>query len=121
MSDSGSVASQSDATRVKGVTIVKPIVYGSSSTPFGKKREPDGHTHEWTIYVKPHTNEDISAYVEFRFQARLQTICRNNTYRKVASSRPVYYSIFDHFWGATNQDVLLTEMCYYCYVQKPIK
>ena len=67
MSDSGSVASQSDATRVKGVTIVKPIVYGSSSTPFGKKREPDGHTHEWTIYVKPHTNEDISAYVKFRF------------------------------------------------------
>ena len=49
MSDSGSVASQSDATRVKGVTIVKPIVYGSSSTPFGKKREPDGHTHEWSI------------------------------------------------------------------------
>ena len=29
------------------------------------------------------------------------------TYRKVASSRPVYYSIFDYFWGATNQDVLL--------------
>ena len=27
-------------------------------------------------------------------------------YRKVASSRLVYYSIFDHFWGATNQDVL---------------
>ena len=23
-------------------------------------------------------------------------------YRKVASSRPVYYSIFDYFWGATN-------------------
>ena len=35
-------------------------------------------------------------------------------YRKVASSRPVYYSIFDHFWGATNQDVLLSETCYYC-------
>ena len=42
-------------------------------------------------------------------------------YRKVASSIPVYYSIFDHFWGATNQDVLLTETCYYCYVQKSIK
>ena len=27
-------------------------------------------------------------------------------YRKVASSRLVYYSIFDHFWGATNQDML---------------
>ena len=24
-----------------------------------------------------------------------------NKYRKVASSRPVYYSIFEHFWGAT--------------------
>ena len=36
------------------------------------------------------------------------------TYRKVASSRPVYYSIFDYFWGATNWDVLLTETCYYC-------
>ena len=42
-------------------------------------------------------------------------------YRKVASSRPVYYSIFYLFWGATNQDVLLTEMCYYCYIQKSIK
>ena len=42
-------------------------------------------------------------------------------YRKVASSRPVYYSIFDYFWGATNQDVLLTETCYYCYVQKSMK
>ena len=42
-------------------------------------------------------------------------------YRKVASSRPVYYSIFYLFWGATNQDVLLTETCYYCYIQKSIK
>ena len=29
------------------------------------------------------------------------------TYCKVASCRPVYYSIFEHFWDATNQDVLL--------------
>ena len=28
-------------------------------------------------------------------------------YHKVMSDGPVYYSIFDHFWGATNQDVLL--------------
>ena len=27
-------------------------------------------------------------------------------YRKVASSRPVYYSIFDHFWSATNHGLL---------------
>ena len=43
------------------------------------------------------------------------------TYRKVGSSRLVYYSIFNHFWGATNWDVLLTETCYYYHVQKSIK
>ena len=38
------------------------------------------------------------------------------TYRKVASSIPVYYSILDNFWGAANWDVLLTETCYYSIV-----
>ena len=42
-------------------------------------------------------------------------------YRKVASSRPVYYSIFDYFWGATKWDVLLTETCYYSLLQQSIK
>jgi len=94
MSDSGSVASQSDATRVKGVTIVKPIVYGSSSTPFGKKREPDGHTHEWTIYVKPHTNEDISAYVK-KVQFRLHDSYANSN--RVVSKPP--YEVTETGWG----------------------
>ena len=59
MSESESVVN-SEQSRVKA-QVVKPIVYGSVSIPFGKKREPDGHTHEWTIYVKPYTNEDMSA------------------------------------------------------------
>ncbi|GBP68735.1 YEATS domain-containing protein 4 [Eumeta japonica] len=50
--------------RVKGVTIVKAIVYGNVARYFGKKREEDGHTHQWTVYVKPYKNEDISAYVK---------------------------------------------------------
>ncbi|XP_059539573.1 YEATS domain-containing protein 4 isoform X3 [Myotis daubentonii] len=50
--------------RVKGVTIVKPIVYGNVARYFGKKREEDGHTHQWTVYVKPYRNEDMSAYVK---------------------------------------------------------
>ena len=34
----------------------------------------------------------------------------------------VYYLIFEHFGGATNQDMLLTETSYYyCHVQQPIK
>ncbi|XP_032484412.1 YEATS domain-containing protein 4-like isoform X2 [Phocoena sinus] len=45
--------------RVKGVTTVKPIIYGNVARYFGKKREEDGHTHQWTAYVKPYRNEDI--------------------------------------------------------------
>ena len=50
--------------RQKGVHIIKPIVYGNVSKYFGKKREEDGHTHQWTVYVKPYKNEDMSAYVK---------------------------------------------------------
>ncbi|KAB0393381.1 hypothetical protein E2I00_018301 [Balaenoptera physalus] len=49
--------------RVKGVTIVKPIVYGNIARYFGKKREEDGHTHQWTVYVKPYRNEDITMLI----------------------------------------------------------
>uniref|UniRef100_A0A670JVA3 YEATS domain-containing protein n=1 Tax=Podarcis muralis TaxID=64176 RepID=A0A670JVA3_PODMU len=45
--------------RVKDVTIVKPIIYGNVARYFGTKREEDGHTHQWTVYVKPYRNEDI--------------------------------------------------------------
>ncbi|XP_064094120.1 YEATS domain-containing protein 4-like [Macrobrachium nipponense] len=50
--------------RIKGLTIVKPLVYGNVARYFGKKREEDGHTHEWTVYVKPYNNEDMSTYVK---------------------------------------------------------
>ncbi|XP_026329905.1 YEATS domain-containing protein 4 [Hyposmocoma kahamanoa] len=50
--------------RVKGLVIVKPIVYGNIARYFGKKREEDGHTHQWTVYVKPYANEDMSAYIK---------------------------------------------------------
>ena len=49
---------------VKGLTIVKPLIYGNVARYFGKKREEDGHTHEWTVYVKPYNNEDMSNYVK---------------------------------------------------------
>lgn len=55
---------QEPGGRVKGLTIVKPIVYGNVARYFGKKREEDGHTHQWTVYVKPYKNEDMSTYVK---------------------------------------------------------
>lgn len=93
MSDSGSVGNN-DATRVKGVTVVKPIVYGSVSQPFGKKREPDGHTHEWTIYVKPFSNEDMSAYVK-KVQFRLHDSYANCN--RIVSKPP--YEVSETGWG----------------------
>ena len=45
---------------IQNVTIVKPIVYGNIAKYFGKKREEDNHTHEWTFYLKPFDNEVIS-------------------------------------------------------------
>ena len=58
------------AGRVKGVCVVKPIIYGNISQHFGKKRESDGHTHDWTVYLKPYENEDMSSYVK-KVQFRL--------------------------------------------------
>ncbi|XP_077508200.1 YEATS domain-containing protein 4-like [Amblyomma americanum] len=54
---------QEPGGRMKGLTIVKPIVYGNVARYFGKKRE-DGHTHQWTVYLKPYRNEDMSSYVQ---------------------------------------------------------
>ena len=53
-----------ESVRVRGVSIVKGIILGNISQSFGKKRESDGHTHDWTVYVKPYDNEDMSSYVK---------------------------------------------------------
>ena len=57
-------SSADTAARVKGLTLVKPIVYGNVAKYFGKKREEDGHTHQWTVYVKPFDAEDMSVWVK---------------------------------------------------------
>ena len=36
---------------------MKPIIYGNVARYFGQKREEDGHTHQWTVHVKPYKNE----------------------------------------------------------------
>lgn len=52
--------------KLQGVTIVKPIVFGNVARYFGKKREEDGHTHQWSVYVKPYRNE--VRYVEHNYK-----------------------------------------------------
>ncbi|KAI2665618.1 YEATS domain-containing protein 4 [Labeo rohita] len=80
--------------RVKGVTIVKPIVFGNVARYFGKKREDDGHTHQWTVYVKPYRNEDMSAYVK-KIQFKLHESYGNPL--RVVTKPP--YEITETGWG----------------------
>ncbi|XP_076967497.1 YEATS domain-containing protein 4 isoform X1 [Tamandua tetradactyla] len=77
-----------------GVTIVKPVVYGNVARYFGKKREEDGHTHQWTVYVKPYRNEDMSTYVK-KIQFKLHESYGNPL--RVVTKPP--YEITETGWG----------------------
>lgn len=80
--------------RMKGVTIVKPIVYGNVARYFGKKREEDGHTHQWTVYVKPYKNEDMSTYVK-KVHFKLHESYANQN--RVVTKPP--YEVTETGWG----------------------
>ncbi|KAA0191178.1 hypothetical protein HAZT_HAZT006771 [Hyalella azteca] len=80
--------------RLKGVSIMKPIVYGNIARYFGKKREEDGHTHEWTVYLKPYLNEDMSTYVK-KVQFKLHDSYANQT--RVVTRPP--YEVTETGWG----------------------
>ena len=52
--------------RSKGVTVHRPIVYGSSARPITKKDVPSdpSHTHAWTLFVRGVHGEDISYFIK---------------------------------------------------------
>lgn len=80
--------------RMRGVCIVKPIVFGNSSRRFEKKREEDGHTHSWTVYLKPYNNEDMSVYVK-KIQFKLHD--SYTTPIRVVTKPP--YEVTESGWG----------------------
>ncbi|KAI0228799.1 hypothetical protein LSAT2_020751 [Lamellibrachia satsuma] len=80
--------------RQKGVCIIKPIVYGNIARYFGRKREEDGHTHQWTVYVKPYRNEDMSTYVK-KMHFRLHESYANSN--RVVVKPP--YEVTETGWG----------------------
>ncbi|XP_042906273.1 YEATS domain-containing protein 4 [Parasteatoda tepidariorum] len=57
-------AEQEAGGRLKGVQVVKPIVYGNVAWYLGEKRQEDGHTHQWNVYLKAYDHEDMSVYVK---------------------------------------------------------
>ncbi|CAK9294308.1 unnamed protein product [Gordionus sp. m RMFG-2023] len=51
-------------SRMKGETIIKPIVYGNVAEYFGYKREEDNHTHKWSVYLRPYKEEELSLFIK---------------------------------------------------------
>ena len=53
--------------RQKGVTIIKPVVYGNIARALSEPLE-NKHTHKWTCYLKPYKNEDMSYVKKISFK-----------------------------------------------------
>ena len=68
------------------MVITKAILYGNTAKHFGSKRDGDGHTHKWTVFVRPfHQHEDMSLYIS-RVQFRLHETYANHVRGKRQSS-----------------------------------
>ncbi|VIO99785.1 Uncharacterized protein BM_BM17097 [Brugia malayi] len=80
--------------RVKDKIFIRPIVYGNTAHYLGKKREEDGHTHEWTVFVKPYYNEDPSKYIR-KVQFKLHDSYANAT--RMVEKPP--YEVTETGWG----------------------
>lgn len=96
----------------QGVNIVKPLVYGNISRYFGKKREEDGHTHQWTVYVKSFNNEDMSAYVK-KVQFKLHESYVNQT--RIVTKPP--YEVTETGWGEFE---IVIKIFFHCPNEKPV-
>lgn len=94
MSESGKDTTTDGLGRIKGCSLVKPIVYGNIARYFGKKREEDGHTHQWTVYVKPFKNEDMSQWVK-KVHFKLHESIPNQN--RVITKPP--YEVSETGWG----------------------
>ena len=69
-------------------------MYGNIAKYFGKKREEDGHTHQWTVYVRPYENEDMSTYVK-KINFKLHDSYANQN--RVITKPP--YEVTETGWG----------------------
>lgn len=75
-------------------TIVRPIVYGNTARYFKKKRDADGHTHEWTVFLKPYYQEDASRWIR-RVTFKLHDSIPNPT--RIFDKPP--YAVTETGWG----------------------
>ena len=54
------------------------MIFGNVSHYFGKKRETDGHTHGWTVFLRPFKNEvSHLGFVVCHKIERIRTVLKN--------------------------------------------
>lgn len=80
--------------RRKGVAITKSIIVGNIAKYFGKKREDDGHTHEWTCFLRPFKSEDMSVFIK-KVQFKLHESYANPV--RIVTRPP--YEVSETGWG----------------------
>nr|CAG8527163.1 8393_t:CDS:2 [Entrophospora candida] len=85
----------SSTKRTKGITIVRPIVYGNVATLLPQKKAPESdHTHKWTVSVSGINGEDISYFVK-RVTFKLHETYPNSS--RVVENPP--FEITETGWG----------------------
>jgi len=99
-------------TSLQGVTIVKPVTYGNISRYFGKKRDEDGHTHQWTVYLRSYENEDLSQYIK-KVQFKLHESYANQT--RIVNKPP--FEITETGWGEFE---IVIKVFFHCPNEKPV-
>ncbi|KAL1924965.1 uncharacterized protein VTP21DRAFT_4619 [Calcarisporiella thermophila] len=84
-----------NSKRIKGVSVIRPIVYGNLSVPLTTKKAQDpDHTHKWTVSVRGANNEDISHFVK-KVVFKLHETYPNAT--RVIESSP--FELSETGWG----------------------
>lgn len=75
--------------RVKGISVYRPFIYGTTAKPFDpvKNPKPEGtppdHTHSWTVFVKGVDNADITYWlkkVQFKLHESIPNPLRSMFY-----------------------------------------
>ncbi|XP_054711147.1 YEATS domain-containing protein 4-like [Uloborus diversus] len=81
-------------SRVKGKQIVKRLLYGNVAWLLSKKQDADERTHQWTVYLKPYDNEDLSVFIK-----RVQFVLHDSYAQPYRVCHCPPYSVTETGWG----------------------
>uniref|UniRef100_A0A1I8BUQ8 Large ribosomal subunit protein uL30 n=1 Tax=Meloidogyne hapla TaxID=6305 RepID=A0A1I8BUQ8_MELHA len=80
--------------RVRNKRFIKPLIYGNYAVIFPQKNSK-GHTHKWTIFIRPYDrDEDLSLYIR-KVQFRLHESYPNNV--RIVEKAP--FELSETGWG----------------------